>query len=68
MADTPQQHGVAGGMSRRAALGRLGLAATAAYVAPTNLHLDRTAKAVTPSCSSGGKGNPWCNKGGKTGK
>jgi len=55
-------------MSRRAALGRLGLAATAAYVAPTILHLDRTAKAVTPSCSSGGKGNPWCNKGGKTGK
>jgi len=44
-------------MSRRGALGRLELAATAAYVAPTILHFDRTAKAVTPSCSSGGKGH-----------
>jgi hypothetical protein len=55
--DAPQQRGVAGGMSRRGALGRLELAATAAYVAPTILHFDRTAKAVTPSCSSGGKGH-----------
>ena len=41
-------------LSRRAALTRLGLAATAAYVAPTILHIDRSANAiVVPSpCSS----------------
>lgn len=48
-------------LSRRRALAKLGLAAAVAYVAPTVVHLDRSAKAVTPSCTGGkGKGNPWC--------
>ena len=52
---------------RRRALRRLGLGAAAVYVAPTILHLDRSAQAIQPSCNSkGGKGNPWCNKGGKS--
>jgi hypothetical protein len=52
-------------MNRRKALARLGLGVAVAYTAPTVLHLDRAANAVQPSCSGGGKGNPWCNKGGK---
>ena len=49
-------------LTRRRALAKLGLAAAAAYVAPTVVHLDRSAKAVTPSCTGGkAKGNPWCN-------
>ena len=55
-------------VSRRKALTRLGLGVAVAYTAPTILHLDRSANAVQPSCSGGGKGNPWCNKGGKGGK
>ena len=44
-------------LSRRAALARLGLAATAAYVAPTIMHIDRSANAlVVPSPCSTGKG------------
>ncbi len=61
-------------LSRRTALARLGLAATAVYVAPTILHIDRSANAfVVPSpCSSGrGRRRRGCNnKGGnnKSGK
>lgn len=49
-------------VDRRKALMRLGLGAAAVYVAPTVLHLDRSAQAVQPSCNSKGKakGNPWC--------
>jgi hypothetical protein len=44
-------------LTRRAALARLGLAATAAYVAPTIMHIDRSANAlVVPSPCSTGKG------------
>ena len=51
---------------RRVALKRLGLGVAVAYVAPTVLHLDRTARAVQPSCNGKvSKGNPWCNTGGK---
>jgi hypothetical protein len=52
-------------LSRRAALARLGLAATAAYVAPTIMHIDRSANAfVVPSpCSSGrGRRRRRCKK------
>lgn len=54
---------------RRAALARLGLGAAAVYVAPTVLHLDRSARAVQPSCTGkgGGKGNPWCKASGQQG-
>jgi hypothetical protein len=56
-------------LSRRAALARLGLAVSAAYVAPTILHIDRSANAfVVPSpCSSGrGRRRRRCRKkGGK---
>ena len=49
-------------LSRRRALAKLGLAAAAAYVAPTVVHLDRSARAVQPSCTGGkANGNPWCN-------
>lgn len=68
MVDTPQGSVGSDGMNRRAALTKLGLAVTAVYVAPTILHLERTAQAVTPSCNGGGKNNPWCGKGGKGGK
>ncbi len=51
-------------LSRRKALSRLGLGAAVAYAAPTVLHLDRTAKAVQPSCNGNSKGNPWCTGGG----
>ena len=55
--------------SRRKALSRLGLGVAVAYVAPTILHLDRSAQAVQPSCNgAASKGNPWCNTGGKGGK
>lgn len=49
-------------MTRRRALARLGLGAAAVYAAPTILHLDRSARAVQPSCTGKGKGkgNPWC--------
>ncbi len=47
-------------MDRRRALARLGLGAAAVYVAPTILKLDRSAKAVQPSCTGKSKGNPWC--------
>ena len=51
-------------LDRRVALKRLGLGV--AYVAPTVLHLDRSAQAVQPSCNGKvSKGNPWCSKGGK---
>ena len=54
------------GLDRRVALTRLGLGAAVAYVAPTVLHLDRSANAVAPSCNGKqSKGNPWCNSGGK---
>ena len=44
-------------LSRRAALARLGLAATAAYVAPSIMHIDRSANAfVVPSPCSSGRG------------
>ncbi|CAN0454552.1 unnamed protein product [Discosporangium mesarthrocarpum] len=59
------QHSKKSPVSRRQALTRLGLGVAVAYTAPTVLHLDRTASAVQPSCSGGGKGNPWCNTGGK---
>lgn len=36
---------------RRAALAKLGLAVGAAYVAPTVLSIDRSARAMGPSCS-----------------
>ncbi|NKB20513.1 MAG: hypothetical protein GKS01_08440 [Alphaproteobacteria bacterium] len=52
-------------LSRRAALTRLGLAATAVYVAPTIMHIDRSAHAfVVPSpCSSGrGRRRRRCKK------
>jgi hypothetical protein len=52
-------------LSRRTALTRLGLAATAAYVAPTILHIDRSANAlVVPSpCSTGnGRRRRRCKK------
>jgi len=53
-------------VNRRQALSRLGLGVAVAYTAPTVLHLDRSANAVQPSCNTaGGKGNPWCNTGGK---
>lgn len=55
----------ASGLSRRAALARLGLGAAVAYAAPTVLHLDRSARAVQPSCTGKGKGNPWCKASGK---
>ena len=56
-------------LERRVALKRLGLGVAVAYVAPTVLHLDRTAQAVQPSCNGKqSKGNPWCSKGGKSGK
>lgn len=49
-------------MSRRTALAKLGLGAAVAYTAPVVLHLERSARAVQPSCPGGGKGkgNPWC--------
>jgi hypothetical protein len=44
-------------LTRRTALARLGLAATAAYVAPTIMHIDRSANAfVVPSPCSSGRG------------
>jgi hypothetical protein len=54
---------------RRVALARLGLGAAAVYVAPTVLQLDRSARAVQPSCTGkgGGKGNPWCKASGQQG-
>ena len=45
-------------VSCRKALTHLGLGVAVAYNAPTILHLDRSANAVQPSCSGGGKGNP----------
>ena len=51
-------------VSRRRALTRLGLGVAVAYTAPTVLHLDRSAKAVQPSCNGNSKGNPWCTGGG----
>lgn len=53
-------------LSRRAALTRLGLTAAAAYVAPTIMHIDRSAHAfVVPSpCSSGrGRRRRRCKRG-----
>jgi hypothetical protein len=51
--------------SRRQALARLGFAGAVAYVAPTILHLDRSAKAtILPSCENppgGGPPDPSCN-------
>jgi hypothetical protein len=52
-------------VNRRQALSRLGLGVAVAYTAPPVLHLDRSAKAVQPSCNTNSKGNPWCNSGGK---
>ena len=51
-------------LNRRKALARLGLGVAVAYTAPTILHLDRSAKAVQPSCNGKSKGNPWCSGGG----
>lgn len=48
-------------VNRRQALSRLGLGVAVAYTAPTVLHLDRSAKAVQPSCNGNSKGNPWCS-------
>ncbi len=39
------------GVARRRALIRLGLAVGAAYVAPTVLSIDRSARAMGPSCA-----------------
>ena len=61
MSESTQNSG--SGMTRRKALSRLGLGVAVAYAAPTVLHLDRSARAVQPSCAGAGKGNPWCNKG-----
>ncbi len=51
------------GLTRRAALARLGLGAAIAYSAPTVLHLDRSANATirpTPCPGKGkGKGSKW---------
>jgi hypothetical protein len=45
------------GMSRRRALQRLGLGAAVAYVAPTVVHLDRSANAqIFPTPCDPGKG------------
>lgn len=41
---------------RRRALIRLGLAAGAAYIAPTILSIDRSAWAMGPSCAKNPKG------------
>ena len=50
-------------LTRRAALARLGLAATAAYVAPTIMHIDRSANAlVVPSPCSSKKKNRGRNR------
>jgi hypothetical protein len=55
--------------SRRKALSRLSLGVAVAYVAPTILHLDRSAQAVQLSCNGdASEGNPWYNTGGKGGK
>ncbi|MGB0629710.1 MAG: hypothetical protein ACPGRZ_03370 [Alphaproteobacteria bacterium] len=62
MSDTPKN--TESGVTRRKAMARLGLGVAVAYTAPTVLHLDRSARAVQPSCAGAGKGNPWCNKGG----
>ena len=56
------------GLTRRAALARLGLGAAIAYSAPTVLHLDRSANATirpTPCPGKGkgkGKGSKWCRR------
>ena len=50
-------------LDRRQALARLGLGVAVAYAAPTILRLDRSARAVQPSCTGKGKGNPWCKVG-----
>lgn len=42
--------------SRRAALAKLGLAVGAAYVAPTVLRIDRSARAQAPSGNGNGPG------------
>lgn len=63
-----RDEGVDKKVARRQALTRLGLGVAVMYTAPTVLHLDRSAKAVQPSCNGNSKGNPWCNKGGKGGK
>ena len=55
-------------VNRRQALTRLGLGVAVAYTAPTVLHLDRSAKAVQPSCNGKSKGNPWCSDSGGKGK
>lgn len=56
-----------GGVSRRSALAKLGLAAGAAYAAPTLTTLDRRAYAAPTNCPPGqtkgpptGKGPPGC--------
>lgn len=54
-------------LSRRKALARLGIAAGVAYVAPTIVHLDRSANAkvlpspcAPPGGKGKGKGGNWC--------
>lgn len=53
-------------LSRRQALARLGLGSAVAYVAPSVVHLDRSAIAQAihptpcPPPKSKGKGPPWC--------
>jgi hypothetical protein len=65
--DTPDSPATGRPLDRRTALARLGLSAAVAYVAPTVLHLDRSANAVVvPSPCPKGKGNPqgapWCRR------
>lgn len=50
----PQDPGAEPWVERRRALIRLGLAVGAAYVAPTVLSIDRSARAMGPSCSKKG--------------
>ncbi|MBK20669.1 MAG: hypothetical protein CMM52_17695 [Rhodospirillaceae bacterium] len=57
-------------LSRRAALMRLGLTAATVYVAPTIMHIDRSANAfVIPSpCAGRGRRRRRCKKRRKRGK
>ena len=52
----PRDKGAEPWVERRRALIRLGLAVGAAYVAPTVLSIDRSARAQGPSCAKNPKG------------
>lgn len=55
-ANQPPPEQPATAVERRRALLRLGLAIGAAYVAPTVLSIDRSARAMGPSCAKNPKG------------